>query len=127
MKMKLFIKIWLIACILGAIIVFTWFNSIKLSPKEEINRAVNAYRIEEYSGVIINKFVDRDEHNFKKVILNENNLERVILLDIEQGGLFEFLNIGDSIIKTKDNLKVRVIRNDIDTTIEMKFASPPNE
>ena len=125
--MKLFIKIWLIACILGAIIVFTWFNSIKLSPKEEINRAVNAYRIEEYSGVIINKFVDRDEHNFKKVILNENNLERVILLDIEQGGLFEFLNIGDSIIKTKDNLKVRVIRNDIDTTIEMKFASPPNE
>lgn len=123
--MKLIIKIWLIICAIGTIIIFIWFNSIRLSPEKEIKRAVDAYRVEEYSGIIINKFIDKDEHNFKKVIINENNQERVILFDIELGGLFDFLSIGDSIIKTKGNLQVNVIRNNIDTLIVMKFVSTP--
>jgi len=127
MKKKILLGIYLTGSFIGLMFIFNWFSKIKLSPEEHFNRAVNAYIIEEYSGIIINKFIDREEHNFKKVIINENSSERVILLDIEQGGLFEFLNVGDSIIKTKGNLKVKVIRNNVDTLIEMKFESLPDE
>ncbi len=122
-KGKLIVKIWLITGAIGLLFIIIWFSQIIPTPEEDINMAVNAYKIEEYEGLIVDKFIDRKEHNFKKVIINENNQQRVILFDIEISGLYDFLEIGDSIIKNKGELRVRVIRNELDTILKMKFAA----
>lgn len=90
------------------------------SPEEQIEGVLSSYRAKEFSGVIINKFNNRKEHNFRDIIIDENNIERTIEFYFDIGGLFDFLAINDSIIKTKNNLQVRIIRKDFDTTINMK-------
>jgi hypothetical protein len=93
------------------------------SPEEAIGLAVDNYRTEEYRGVVTNKFIDKKGHNLKKIIVEENNKERVIMFDpIETSGVYSYFEIGDSLIKNLGSLQVRVIRNQTDTTIQMKFV-----
>jgi len=94
------------------------------SAQESYDNVVKSYRQEKYSGVIINKFIDKDEHMNKKVIVKHKYGEKVILFNFEAGGLYDYLIVGDSVIKNDGEIKLRVIRNDIDTTIEMKFIKP---
>lgn len=121
-KRKLLFRIWLLVSLIGLVIILLWFKNIIPTPEEDINMAVNAYKTDEFNGVVIDKFIDRNEHNFKKVFINENNTQRVILFDIETSGVYDFFSIGDSITKHKGSLQIRVIRNDLDTTLQMEFV-----
>ncbi len=121
-KFKSMFKIWFVICIVGIIIILKWFDTITPTSQDEIENVITSYRNEYYSGVIIKKFIDREEHNFKKIILKENNLERTLLFDMEVGGIYEFFTVGDTLIKNKGSLKVRVIRKDIDTLINLQFV-----
>lgn len=120
---KVLFKIWIFVSVVGLIIIFFWFKSVIPTVEEDINMAVNAHQVEEFNGVVINKFIDKNEHNFKKVIINDNNTKGTILFDIETSGVYDFFKVGDSIVKHKGNIQIRVIRNDIDTTLQMKFAN----
>lgn len=123
---KGFIKAYVIICIIGVVVVFIWFMNIVEFPNMEFEKAINAYKNQKYSGTVLNKFIDRNEHNFHKIILHENGRERTILLDIEIGGLYKFIQLGDSIIKKENELFVHIIREDLDTLYEMKFITSPH-
>jgi hypothetical protein len=123
-KGKVLFKIWLILSLIGLVIILFWFKNIIPTPEEDIHMAVNAYKIDEFNGVVIDKYIDKNEHNFKKIIINENNTRRVVLFDIEISGVYDFFMVGDSIAKDKGNLQIRVIRNDLDTTLQMEFVKP---
>ncbi|MGC9342622.1 MAG: hypothetical protein ACP5E3_07985 [Bacteroidales bacterium] len=123
-KGKVLFKIWLIVSLIGLVIILFWFINIIPTAEEDIHMAVNAYKIDEFNGVVIDKYIDKNEHNFKKVIINENNTRRVVLFDIEISGVYDFFMVGDSIAKDKGNLQIRVIRNDLDTTLQMEFVKP---
>lgn len=118
---KVIVRICLIWGIIGLIILVIWFSQVIPSPEETTKRIIYSYLNENYSGLVVNKFIDREEHNFKKVVLQENNLERVILFDGELGNIFEFIRKGDSIVKTRGNLRVHLIREDLDTVLNIKL------
>jgi len=120
-KMKILLKIWVITSIIGLFVIVFWLSQMIQSPEEAIGLAVDNYRVEEYKGVITNKFIDKKEHNLKKVFIRENNKQRLILFDIETSGVYSYFEIGDSLIKNRGSLQIRVIRNKIDTTLQMKF------
>jgi len=119
--MKILLKIWVITSIIGLFVIVFWLSQMIQSPEEAIGLAVDNYRVEEYKGVITNKFIDKKEHNLKKVFIRENNKQRLILFDIETSGVYSYFEIGDSLIKNRGSLQIRVIRNKIDTTLQMKF------
>lgn len=81
----------------------------------------HSFRNKEYSGLVVQKYVDYDEHAFQKVIVKHEYGERTILFNQETGGVFNFIEVNDSIIKELDTLAVRIIRNNLDTLIIMKF------
>ena len=76
---------------------------------------------DEYSGVIIEKYIDQDQHMYEKVILDKSPGTDVILLNWETSGFFDFLKIGDSISKNPNGLQVNVWRNDKDTIYNLEF------
>ncbi|HRW21694.1 MAG TPA: hypothetical protein PLO05_09845 [Bacteroidales bacterium] len=121
-RLKPLFRIWLVLCIIGLVVVSIWFRNITPKAEEEINQAIDAYKKEEFQGTIIKKFIDKNEHSFKKVIITENQDKRTILFDIETSGIYDYFEIGDSIIKEKGTLEVRIIRHDLDTILEMKFV-----
>lgn len=108
-----------IISVLVSIILPLFYSACSSGHKE--NSAMIAYKKHEYSGVIVNKFIDKEQHLYQKIIINQDNQEDVIVMNFEAGGLYDFLCIGDSISKTSGSLKVRVVRNDMDTIIKMKF------
>jgi len=55
------------------------------------------------------------------VIIQEEYKEKSLVLNVETSGLYEFLQVNDSIIKKSGTLEVRVIREDLDTTLVMTF------
>ncbi len=121
-KMKVLLKIWIITSVLGLFVIIFWLSHKIQSPKEAIESAIDTYRIEEYKGIITDKFIDKNEHNFKKVFIKENNRQRIILFDIEASGVYNYFEIGDSLIKNRGSLQIRVLRNQTDTTLQMKFV-----
>ncbi len=121
--MKYIIGICVLFFTIGLAIIFIWFDKITLPPEKEYEMVINAYVEQEYSGLITEVYIDRDEHSFKKVVITENNQERVILLNHEIGGLFEYLENGDFIEKKHGELHLKVSRNNFDTLIYMKFTT----
>jgi|GEM_PF-1526293 len=120
MKIGIIVSIFLV--ILGGYIVFTFITEMIPSPEEQREGILRTSRDLEYSGVVTNKFIDKKEHNFRKVVIQENGQKRTILYNFENGGLFDFISINDSIIKTEGNLKVQIIRSNLDTVINMSFS-----
>lgn len=74
-----------------------------------------------YSGLIIEKYVDQDQHMYKKVILDKKPGTDVILLDWETSGFYEFLKVGDSVSKNTNSLQVQIWRNNKDTVYNLEF------
>ena len=119
--MKVLLKVWIITSIIGLFVVVFWLSQMIQSPEEAIGLAVDNYRVEEYRGVVTNKFIEKKGHNLRKVFIKENNKQRLILFDIETSGVYYYFEIGDSLIKDSGSLQIRVVRNQLDTTLQMKF------
>jgi len=114
----------IIFIIVAVFIVYRGLVSVRIIiPEHEIaqKQIVNNYKSLCYSGKITKKYIDRNDHSYEKVIINNENQNTTLRFSFEASGLYDYLRIGDSIIKKKDSLSVRVIRSHIDTTINMKF------
>ena len=90
-------------------------------PKVDCEALIKNEKSDEYSGLIIEKYIDQDQHMYEKVILDKSPGTDVILLDWETSGFFDFLKIGDSISKDPSSLQVNVWRNDKDTIYNLEF------
>ncbi len=109
----------LIFLLLGTIVIVKFISTVKkLNPDK---KASEYYREDVFSGLVLNKYIDSKQHNYKTLIVGNDNKEHRILFDFEIGGLYEFIQIGDSIFKKKDTLDVRLKRNKMDTIITMKI------
>lgn len=75
-------------------------------------RVENRYKSDSYNGVIIKKFIDHDNHNYRTLVLK--NGRKIVI--IEKSGFFNYVQIGDSINKVKGNLEIQTFRHEEDTT-----------
>ena len=72
-----------------------------------------------YSGTIHHAYLDTLNHNFRRVDLESG---KTVYLNIDRSGLFEYLEPGDSIVKTKGSYEVLLFRNDLDTAFLMDYG-----
>lgn len=70
----------------------------------------------ELEGVVINKFLDKENHLIKTLEVNSNSKIIRIFLTRDKSGLYEYILIGDSILKSNESLKCSIKR--VDTTKE---------
>lgn len=120
--MKILGRFWFAAVIIGIIIVFNWFYKNDKYFLIDQSDIINDYKVEQFNGIVINKFIDIENHSFHKIILNENGKERTILFDNEmEGGLFDYTKKGDTLIKDSGTLKVNLKRKNLDTIILIKI------
>ena len=119
--MKLLYKIWEARIIIGIVVIYIFFYVNTPTYEDEVKGTIDAYRAQQYSGVIINKYIDKEQHLFKKIIIKEGNNERTLLFDAEIGGIYDFFSIGDSIVKKENSLKVKIVRRNKDSIFQMRF------
>jgi len=110
-----------ILAIIGIPIILVFIRVVRNESSQTFEEFLHNYRTEEYSGWVIDKYVDENQNNFQKVFLKHDYGERVILFNHETGGLFNYIEVGDTLIKEYGTLDVKILRADFDTTITMRF------
>ena len=62
-------------------------------------------------GIVIKKFIDKEEHLLETCIIkSENEYERFIF-DLDKSGVFDYVQVGDSIYKPKGDSTIVIIRD----------------
>lgn len=100
-------------------------NALGLNDDFFISVAQTYYN-DSFSGIVSKKFIDWDNHGYKKIVLVNQSKTREVRLDYEWIGLFKFIEVGDSISKEKNNLDMRLRRKELDTIIRLNFSGIKN-
>jgi len=74
-----------------------------------------------YSGVVVKKFIDREQHNYRTIIIEQYDNEYTLIFSFVMGGLYEFIEVGDTLSKKSGTLDLRLNRKDLDTLITMQI------
>jgi len=108
--------------VFGFIIIVMWLLSESSKFEVTSSDAKRIFKDVVYDGFLTNKFVDKKQHNYKKIILKDfNGRESTHILDLESGGLYDYLEIGDTIYKKRGELFLKLKRKKNDTIIHLKF------
>jgi hypothetical protein len=108
--------------VFGFIIIVIWLLSESSKFEVTSSDAKRIFKDVVYDGFLTNKFVDKKQHNYKKIILKDfNGRESTHILDLESGGLYDYLEIGDTIYKKRGELFLKLKRKKNDTIIHLKF------
>ena len=105
--------------IIGWIIISKFLDSVYENSPDK--KASEYYKEYSYEGIVSNKFIDNEQHNYQTVLIQNGQKTDKLLLDFETSGLFEFIKVGDSIFKKKNSLKLKLVRFELDTIIELKI------
>lgn len=86
----------------------------KFSPSMDDLREgnINSKRSENFSGFISEMRIEKQNHNRAFIILQSGDKINI------ENALFEKLRIGDSVVKTKDQLILKVIREEEQMSFE---------
>lgn len=124
--MKNLYKFWLFSIFIGIVGISFWFYYKVPSPKIDSKYVVKSYRDKSFSGIVKNKYIDENDHKWKKIILNNKitGKDDVVLMNWETGGVFDYVQIGDTLCKKEGSLHILLKRKNLDTLIEMKFYNP---
>ena len=60
--------------------------------------------------IVADKYIDHTNHNYKTCIIKHDMDSIRFLMDFDKSALFDYLKVGDSIIKKPGEARVRVIR-----------------
>lgn len=122
---KLKEKWWIILIILFLIpipVIVDWALKNIPSQSDLYKQAVSYYKNEEFDGKVIEKYIDKKSHNYQTIIIWENYAKRRVIFNDAVRGAFDYITVGDSIVKNKDELFVLIIRNSKDTIFEYDFG-----
>ncbi|MEM0940474.1 MAG: hypothetical protein AAF600_10110 [Bacteroidota bacterium] len=94
-------------------LIFYRDSTVLLVSQKNMCRAKSKALDVEFSGVLIRKYEDRSDHLKKKVEISSNGgIYKSSFLASEVGGFFEKLIEGDSLVKEKNSLEVRIFRDE---------------
>lgn len=76
----------------------------------------------EYNGIMLKKYIDKSNHLFEIIEIGNKNRIQKIMLDWDESGMYEFVEIGDSIVKELNTLEVKVFRKNAKTTFIINYG-----
>lgn len=91
------------------------------------NACINEREIKnvEINSKVKDKFLDKNSHLYPTIILYRNIQELFFFYD-EKSKFYDFVEIGDSLIKERGSLDIRLIRSDLDTVITVGYGCDNN-
>ncbi len=106
---------------LGMFTTIIFFYRNYESREESFYQIVDEVRSESYHGTVINKFYDKFNHGRYKIIIffDGNNFELELLHEKKE--LYDFIKVGDTLIKEKNQLELQIKRKNLDTIVKFKF------
>ncbi len=108
--------LFIIAQVVFVILFFAlWF----LAPSGNCE-AENSLKKEKFNGNVVKKYIDREQHLYPTLKLA--NYNRIVVVDYDKSGFYPFVQIGDSLIKEKGSLDIRLIRNELDTVFTIDYG-----
>lgn len=115
---RVFIIFIVIFVLIGTIIVFLFSKKvIELTSGDPSEY----YRNDVYSGVVIKKFIDRQKHDYRTLVIEKDGKVHVVIFSFVTDGLYEFIEVGDTLHKKSGTLDLRLKRKDLDTLIKMQI------
>jgi hypothetical protein len=124
MKKIYIIIIVFIVLIIGSTIVIKFTNKVLEMTGGDPSEY---YRDDIYTGVVIKKLINREQHNYRTIIIEQDDKEQVVLFSFVTGGLYEFIEVGDTLSKKSGSLDLRLKRKDLDTLITMQIYDRRNK
>lgn len=103
---------------IGSIIIYLFTNKVMEMTS---GNPADYYIDDEYSGVVINKFIDKEKHNYRTVIIKKEDKEHTVVFSFVMGGLYEFIEVGDTLFKKTGTLELHLKRKNLDTVIPMQI------
>ncbi|MCF6296217.1 MAG: hypothetical protein L3J25_11095 [Flavobacteriaceae bacterium] len=119
MKAKIKILFFIILS-LGIITTIIFFINNYESPNDFYPNAVNKSFARSYEGVVIKKFISGAR---KKIVLNDSSFKEEIDFIYEKFDIYEFIQLGDTLLKEKNSLNLQIKRRSFDTIIQLKFEN----
>ena len=116
--------------ILGAFVIsiflLSYFDIINIFSSREEIRCERKERAKSmvWDGIIVDKYIDKKNHNAKMLIIDngEVGLFKTSILTIDSSGLFDTVEVGDSIAKYSGELSVRLRSLRVDTIIVLNYS-----
>jgi|TARA_B110000902_G_scaffold264099_1_gene344691 hypothetical protein len=84
------------------------------SNQDKYNRNLSFLKKEDYSGVVIKKYIEKENHNRSFFILNDNSK-----ISINKDA-YEILQLGDSILKEKNKLFIMIFRGSVSFKVKLE-------
>jgi len=97
--------------ILAIIVGVVFFTYMTRKENEKLPEYYQKEEATEYMGVVIRKYVDKSNHNWKTLIVENNCTEIKTIWNADKSGFFEFVNEGDSIVKISGSYMIQVYNN----------------
>ncbi|WP_158657130.1 hypothetical protein [Maribacter cobaltidurans] len=108
---------------LFSIIFFGLISCDTSTQKEFFDKMVHDEYHSKYDGLVIKKYIDKQNRGRPIIIIrNEifgNNKKDFVF---QSNGIFDFIQVGDSISKAKESLILRIKRTNMDTVIKLDFG-----
>ncbi len=96
------------------------FEDKYLSSFEE---TVFIYYKSSFSGVVVKKFIDKENHSSRKIVLRNGKIEEVIYLDFQRNVLFNSIKVNDTLIKLTNQSKISLKRNGNEMSFKFNFEN----
>ena len=110
-----------VATIASLSYVIYWAKVNIPTQAELCKQGVKFYRSKDFQGRVIKKFINEDQRFNKTIIIRRKYDKKTVLLNADIGGVYDYLTVGDSVVKNYGELFVLVNRNGNDTIINFKF------
>jgi hypothetical protein len=108
--------------LIGIINTIWFFEKNNISQEDFFNKAVSDSYNESYDGIVKRKFYIK-EGGRNVFILEKNGITMQLDYVYEKSNLYEFMEIGDTLIKRKGTNSIIIKRSELDTTIYLKFEN----
>lgn len=95
--------------------------------EESLCETMRIAKNESFRGVLIKKFKDKKNHNYKTALINQNGelLESTIFV-LDETDAYDYLKEGDSIIKEENSLLVKISRHTERNEFELYYGCEKN-
>ena len=106
---------------LSVVILAFWFAyQVKNSPT--CQEYMQQHLSEQYSGIVVEKFVDSMNHNNKTILIRTQRGQfNKQIYNKDKSGLFEYVELADSITKKHSTYRVDVYRNSRNQTFHIDY------
>lgn len=115
-------KILIIIVVLFPLFYVIFWGIINIPSQSDLcKQGIELYKGHFFKGIVKEKYIDKENHMNKTVIIKNKTFEKTIYLDADIGGVYDYIVVGDSIEKKEGELFVRISRQNKDTIINFKF------